>query len=170
MNHLLTKTQSEWCDVLVFIYNKKPNIIFLETGNKIKDMCYKIASYYLFDHFILTCILLNTLCLALKWYDEPENLAGYLYGFSLAFNIIYTIEASIKLIGCGTDYFRDNWNNFDIVIVIAAWLGEIANSFGFELGAVMTVIKAFRCFRIFKIIKKYKSLRILFFTFVGALP
>jgi hypothetical protein len=50
------------------------------------------------------------------------------------------------------------------------WLGEAAALFGFGLGAVMTVIKAFRCFRIFKIIKKYKSLRILFFTFVGALP
>ena len=74
------------------------------------------------------------------------------------------------MIGCGSDYFRDNWNNFDLIIVIAAWLGEVATGFGFGVGPVMTVIKAFRCFRIFKIIRKYKSLRILFFTFVGALP
>jgi hypothetical protein len=114
--------------------------------------------------------MLNTLCLALKWYDEPDNLGSTIAIFGLAFNIIYTIEAAIKLIGFGADYFRDNWNNFDIVIVVAAWLGVLASSLGLELGAVMTVIKAFRCFRIFKIIKKYKNLRILFFTFVGALP
>ena len=170
MNHLLTKTQSEWCDVLVFIYNKKPNIIFLQTGNRFKDVCYQIASYYLFDHFILLCILLNTLCLALQWYDEPEGLAAALEIVDVSSNIIYTVEAAIKLIGCGADYFRDSWNNFDLVIVIAAWLGELATGFGFGVGPVMTVIKAFRCFRIFKIIRKYKSLRILFFTFVGALP
>lgn len=170
MNHMLTEVQSDWCDVLIFCYNKKPNIIFLETGNKSKDFCYKVVSYWLFDHFILVCILLNTLCLALIWYDEPKDLNGILYIFGFIFNIIYTVEAGLKLFGCGWDYFRDNWNIFDLIIVIAAWLGEIASQFGLELGAFMTVIKAFRCFRIFKIIKKYKSLRILFFTFVGALP
>jgi len=170
LNHLLTKTQSEWCDVLVFIYNQKPNIIFLQTGNRVKDICYQIASHQLFDHFILLCIFLNTLCLASTWYDEPAGLAAALAIVDLASNIIYTVEATIKVTGCGSDYFRDNWNNFDLVIVLAAWVGEAAQAFGFGVGAVTTVIKAFRCLRIFKIIRKYKNLRILFFTFVGALP
>lgn len=126
MNHMLTEIQSDWCDVLIFVYNSKPNIIFLETGNLIKDISYKIASYWLFDNFILACILLNTLCLALKWYEEPVELDGMLKTAGLIFNIIYTFEAGIKLVGCGADYFRDNWNNFDFVIVIAAWIGELA--------------------------------------------
>lgn len=170
MNHMLTEIQSDWCDVLIFVYTKKPNIIFLETGNLIKDMSYKISSHWFFDNFILCCILMNTVTLALKWYEEPVELDGYLKTAGLGFNIIYTFEALIKLVGCGRDYFRDNWNNFDFVIVIAAWIGELAQRMGLDLGAIMTVIKAFRCFRIFKIIKKYKNLRILFFTFIGALP
>jgi hypothetical protein len=32
------------------------------------------------------------------------------------------------------------------------------------------VIRSFRISRIFKIIKKYKNLRILFYTFIGAIP
>jgi len=126
MNHMLTEIQSDWCDVLIFVYNKKPNIIFNETGILIKDLSYKIASYWLFDNFILCCILLNTITLALKWYEEPVELDGMLKMAGLAFNIIYTFEAAIKLVGCGSDYFRDNWNNFDFVIVIAAWIGELA--------------------------------------------
>ena len=36
------------------------------------------------------------------------------------FNIIYTIETAIKLTAFGVDFFKDGWNSFDFVIVIAA--------------------------------------------------
>lgn len=87
------------------------------------------------------------------------------------FNIIYTIEATIKIIAFGREYFNDGWNNFDLVIVISAWLGMIINSIdGLDIGSTTKVIRAFRISRIFKIIKKYKNLRILFYTFIGAIP
>lgn len=69
------------------------------------------------------------------------------------------------------NYFKDGWNNFDIVIVIAAWFGFISKSIeGLDIGASTNLIRIFRISRIFKIIKKYKSLRILFYTFIGAIP
>ena len=59
----------------------------------------------------------------------------------------------------------------DIVIVIAAWFGFISKSIeGLDIGASTNLIRIFRISRIFKIIKKYKSLRILFYTFIGAIP
>jgi hypothetical protein len=107
----------------------------------------------------------------MSWYDEPERLAPVLERINLVFNIIYTIEFIIKLIGFGSNYFSDGWNNFDLVIVVAAWLGLIANSIpGLDIGSLTTVIRSFRISRIFKIIKKYKNLRILFYTFIGAIP
>ena len=76
----------------------------------------------------------------------------------------------IKLIAFGSDFFKDGWNSFDFVIVVAAWVGTAANNIeGLELGHLTTIIKSFRICRIFKIIKKYKSLRILFYTFIGAI-
>ena len=58
-----------------------------------------------------------------------------------------------------------------MVIVGAAWLGMIINSIeGLDIGASTTVIRSFRISRIFKIIKKYKNLKILFYTFIGAIP
>jgi len=58
-----------------------------------------------------------------------------------------------------------------LVIVGAAWLGMIINSIeGLDIGASTTVIRSFRISRIFKIIKKYKNLKILFYTFIGAIP
>jgi hypothetical protein len=108
------------------------------------------------------CIILNTIGLSLTWYNEPSQLKGQLEKINLVFNIIYTIETIIKLIAFGSDFFKDGWNSFDFVIVLAAWVGTAANNIeGLELGDLTTIIKSFRIMRIFKIIKKYKSLRIL---------
>jgi len=107
----------------------------------------------------------------MTWYDEPDGLAPRLENVNIVFNIIYTIELFIKLTAFGATYFSDGWNNFDLVIVVAAWLGLIANSIpGLDIGSLTTVIRSFRISRIFKIIKKYKNLRILFYTFIGAIP
>lgn len=124
-----------------------------------------------FDRFILLCIALNTVCLCCNWYGEPPSLGGLLETFNLGFNIIYTLEAIIKLIAFDKDYFKDGWNIFDFVIVISAWIGFISEKIeGLDIGASTNVIRIFRISRIFKIIKKYKSLRILFYTFIGAIP
>mgnify|MGYP002634225329 CR=1 FL=1 len=89
---------------------------------------------------------------------------------NLGFNVIYSFEAIIKLTAYGCDYFEDSWNNFDFLIVVAGWLGTITNSIGLELGSFMTVLRAFRIGRIFKIVKKYRDLKVLFYTFIGAIP
>lgn len=124
-----------------------------------------------FDRFILFCIILNTGCMATNWYGEPPELRLYLADVNLVFNVIYTIEAIIKLIAYNKDYFKDGWNVFDFIIVIAAWFGFISSQIeGFEIGSLTNVIRIFRISRIFKIIKKYKSLRVLFYTFIGAIP
>ena len=171
LNHLLTQTQLDWCEVLIFCYKSEPDVKFLTTGNMIKDTCYSIAINTYFDRFILFCIILNTGCLMATYHGEPPNLQDILAEFNLIFNIIYTIEAIVKLIAFDKDYFKDGWNKFDFIIVMAAWFGFISSKIdGLEIGQLTNVIRIFRIFRIFKIIKKVKSLRILFYTFIGAIP
>ena len=87
------------------------------------------------DNFIFFCIIINTIVLTLTWYNEPEYLKGLLENINLVFNVIYTIETTIKLIAFGYDFFKDGWNSFDFVIVIAAWSGFIAKNIdGIDLG------------------------------------
>jgi hypothetical protein len=45
------------------------------------------------------------------------NAIGY------AFSIIYTIECIIKIVVYRSIYFKDSWNIFDFIVVLAAWLG-----------------------------------------------
>lgn len=136
----------------------------------LKDYSHAVATYPAFENGIFLCILINTICLALTWYDEPSYLQTVISPINLAFNIIYTIEAIIKLIAFGKNYFNDGWNKFDLTIVIVAWIGQILNNIGLNIGASTTVIRSFRISRVFKIIRKYNNLRILFNTFIDAFP
>jgi uncharacterized protein with PQ loop repeat len=135
MNHKITQFQREWCDVLVVCYSQKPLVKYELSGNAVKDTCYKVATSYILDNFIFLCIIVNTVCLSLTWYNEPEELKSWLEKINLVFNIIYTIEAAIKLVAFGFDFFKDGWNSFDFIIVLAAWFGFIAKNIdGLDLG------------------------------------
>ena len=170
MNHLLTETELDWCEVMIYCYKSKPTVRFISTDNVITDTCYCIVTMPIFDSAVFTCIILNTVCLALTWTDEPHSLKGIIAWINLFFNIVYTIEAIMKLIAFKSDYFLDGWNNFDFMIVIVAWIGMLLKTFDIDLGASTNVIRMLRISRIFKIVKKYKNLRVLFYTFIGAIP
>lgn len=171
LNHLLTEMQDEWCEVMIGIYNTKPNLVYQVTGNCFFDGSYWIASSNLFDNFIFFCILLNTGCMMATWYDQPADISGALDWANVGFNIIYTFESGFKIIAFGCDFFKDGWNVFDFSIVISGWLGFIAERIpGLSIGSILTLFRAFRICRIFKIIKTQKEMRVLFFTFVSAIP
>ena len=126
LNHLLTNMQRDWCDCLICIYKSEPIAKYKETGNKLKDFCYRTITYWWFDTIIMASILFNTICLALTWYGEPEELPVLLKKVGVLFNIVYTIEASMKIIALGSKYFDDNWNRFDFIIVLVTWTERIA--------------------------------------------
>ena len=91
-----------------------------------QNAIFNIASSAGFDAFILVCILLNTVCLALSWYGQDETWKFYLTVLNYLFTVIYTLEFLTKLIAFGGDYFKEGWNLFDFSIVVSAWMGIIA--------------------------------------------
>ena len=118
-----------------------------------------IAQSRKFDIFILWCIVLNTICLALSWYGRPEKVTLVLSVLNYFFTLIYTAECVIKITAMRADYFHDGWNVFDFIIVLSAWSGIIAlEVFSIDIGPVTTVIRAFRISRIIKIIGKLPGL------------
>jgi flagellar motor component MotA len=68
-------------------------------------------------------------------------------------------------------YFEDNWNSFDLFIVIGASIGIVVKYFlMINIGGVTTIMRAMRVGRIFKLIKKAKALKQIFDTFIKTLP
>ena len=44
---------------------------------------------------------------------------------NIVFTLIFASEMVIKVIGYGARYFKDDWNNFDMLIVIISIIGLI---------------------------------------------
>jgi hypothetical protein len=45
---------------------------------------------------------------------------------NILFSMIFTIEMIIKLLGLRLLYFKDKWNIFDFLIVLASWFDFLA--------------------------------------------
>lgn len=54
-------------------YQAKPKLLLRQNSqNFLRSLCIKIAKSNIFENFIMFCILLNTLVMALVWFDEPK--------------------------------------------------------------------------------------------------
>lgn len=118
---LLTEIQNEWCDNLIKMYKAEMLVQHQESGKAINDFCYNLVSTKVFDNAITICIIFNTICMALTWYGESPAVPYYLKFVNQFFNVVYTIEAVLKLIAFGKAYFDNGWNVFDFFIVVATW-------------------------------------------------
>ena len=119
-NYLLTPTQKEWISARSNIVKMKP----LKTSFYRKKPLYRFVTNKYFEIFILVCIILNIIVLALNWYRRPEEVATITEFSNYLFTIIFTIEVIIKILGLGLRrYFSDGSNIFDFAIIIGSYVG-----------------------------------------------
>jgi hypothetical protein len=90
------------------------------TGSMVRDFFIKVAQHYLFDGFIMGCIIANTIVLMIKWYAMSDKVINVIQNINYAFMAIFTLEAVIKLIALRRNYFKETWNIFDFTVVVGS--------------------------------------------------
>ncbi|TRY93175.1 hypothetical protein DNTS_012861 [Danionella cerebrum] len=117
----------------------------------------KAQSFY----WSVLCIVgLNTLCVAIVHYDQPEWLTYALYLAEFVFLGLFLIEMSLKMYGLGPrTYFHSSFNCFDFGVIVGSIFEVIwaAVKPGASFG--ISVLRALRLLRIFKVTKYWNSLR-----------
>ncbi|XP_035387103.1 voltage-dependent P/Q-type calcium channel subunit alpha-1A isoform X10 [Electrophorus electricus] len=103
---------------------------------------------------VLCLVGLNTLCVAVVHYNQPELLSDFLYYAEFIFLGIFMLEMFIKMYGLGTrPYFHSSFNCFDCIVICGSifevlWaMIQPGTSFG------ISVLRALRLLRIFKVTK-----------------
>ncbi|KFO73340.1 Voltage-dependent N-type calcium channel subunit alpha-1B, partial [Cuculus canorus] len=117
----------------------------------------KAQSFY----WIVLCVVaLNTLCVAMVHYDQPQKLTTTLYFAEFVFLGLFLTEMSLKMYGLGPrNYFHSSFNCFDFGVIVGSIFEVIwaavkpGTSFG------ISVLRALRLLRIFKVTKYWNSLR-----------
>ena len=120
---------------------------------------------------IMTFIISNTLVLALNWFNQPDWMLPVLATLNFTFNIIFAVEAVLKIIAMKSQYFRDAWNIFDFVIVVLTQIFlvlEVTNILS-GVGSSTTILRALRIGRILRLIKRAVQLQIIFYTIIDSI-
>jgi len=122
LNHLLHKDTATWIKIQLKCYSVKPEKKFGAdpSFNRIRNCCINLANHPLFESIIMLCIVLNTLCLAVVWYQMDPSVVWAMEMLNFLFMFIFTVEAVIKLIALRSYYFANSWNIFDFIVVIGS--------------------------------------------------
>ncbi|MBL6826848.1 MAG: ion transporter, partial [Opitutales bacterium] len=130
----------------------------------------KIAEHLLFKRFIILVILLAAVVVGVQTYKEfaqkYSSLLSILDGFIL---LVFIIEAGIKILAEGKkpqNYFKNPWNVFDFLIVVACLLEPI-----FDLGGeFLPVLRLARILRVLRLVTAIPKLQLLVTCLLKSLP
>ena len=130
----------------------------------------KISEHRLFKRFIIFTILLAAVVVGIQTYKEfaqkYSSLLSILDGFIL---LVFIIEAGIKILAEGKkpqNYFKNPWNLFDFLIVVACLLEPI-----FDLGGeFLPVLRLARILRVLRLVTAIPKLQLLVTCLLKSLP
>jgi voltage-dependent calcium channel T type alpha-1H len=100
-NDLLTEKQREWIDLKLLILRAAPIKKMSAVENCLGKACFKVVQHPWFEKFIQASIITNSICLLLKWYQQPVEMIQALEIVNYIFTIIFLIEAMLKLLAWG---------------------------------------------------------------------
>ena len=167
----------------VYIIDGKQHMFSLKSlyclgqANGLRKTCVSIMVNKWFDRFITFCIIVNSILLASKEYDEKYD-ATYeskwndiLDKIDLVFTIIFLFECLVKVIAMGfvvhkRSYLRDKWNWIDFFIVLVSLVA-------FTPGIDPKSLKVFRTARILRPLRsmtQLRSMRMVIQTFINSIP
>jgi voltage-gated sodium channel len=130
----------------------------------------KIVEHTIFKRFIILTILLAALVVGAQTYKDFANKHAFLLsifdGFIL---IVFIIEAAFKILAEGKkplNYFKNPWNVFDFLIVVACLLEPI-----FDLGGeFLPVLRLARILRVLRLVTAIPKLQLLVSCLLKSLP
>lgn len=77
----------------------------------------------MFETFILSCIIVNTIIIAMPFYEMGVHYESFLYWSNFILTIVFLVEMVLKHFALSLyGYWRDSWNQFDGVLVIVSML------------------------------------------------
>jgi voltage-gated sodium channel len=108
-----------------------------------------------FNNFIISVILINAFLIGLSTYLTDATALRVIAGIETVCIVIYLLEIALrfKARDSTSSFFRDGWNVFDIVIVIAALI-PASNGIG-------PVLRILRVFRVLRLVKAIPELRMI---------
>nr|CAB3265896.1 sodium channel protein 1 brain-like [Phallusia mammillata] len=128
-----------------------PTFLWFQRGLKI------IVKSKIFEFFIILCIVINTVFLAIDHHGIPTELENALSVGNKVFTFVFLAEAVLKILALNPiGYLKNPWNLFDFLIVVISIVE-------FLLVAVLagngfTVLRTLRLLRVFRLARMWETM------------
>lgn len=171
-NHMLNDRQQRWIEQKKVLLKLEPKLHFESEGPGLRAKIVKVVLSKRFEIFILVCISLNTVTLAICYYSQPVYVDDVFDFINYGFASLFAIEASVKVFALGPKvYFSDKGNQFDFCIVLCSIFSTILSLvMNIDFGASSTFIRALRISRVFSFVSLARQIKILFETLIVTIP
>eukprot|EP00755_Sulcionema_specki_P002765 Sspe_Gene.27001::Locus_11437_Transcript_3_5_Confidence_0.286_Length_6396::g.27001::m.27001 len=162
----------------VYTTNGGNSLCLFGPKNEFRILVYRLVKHKKFDAFILLCILVSSLLMAI---ENPRNDQGgtdlglFLHIGNILFTAIFVVEMCLKLIAFGLffgkevpdpPYLRDWWNVVDGSIVIVSVLSLALASSNLS---ILKVFRTFRALRPLRVIARNRGLRMVVITLMQSI-
>ncbi len=119
----------------------------------------------LFETFVIFVIVLSALVIGVKTYPIPDWSVRLIIWLDIGITLFFLVEISIRLMASESigKFFRNGWNVFDFVIVVASLIPLEGSESAF-LGRLL------RIFRVLRLVAIIPELRVLLSAFMTAIP
>ena len=135
----------------------------------IQQILWNIVTSTVFQTISLLLIVLNTIFLVTKHYQQNKMAYQIQRYANLTFTTLFTLEIIIKLAAFSiSGFIRDSWSVFDAIVIFGSWIDVILD----ELKVPFINLSIFRLFRVARLVKlvgKGGNLRQLFNTFIKSM-
>ncbi|XP_045030730.1 sodium channel protein 60E isoform X2 [Daphnia magna] len=116
------------------------------------------------DFVITISIVLNTAFLAAEHHGMSPDVKHVLDVGNKVFTSVFTTECILKMGALGTDFFRNGWNVFDFVIVLASLV-----DLGLEIVNGLSVLRGMRLMRVLRLAQSWTTMRVLLSIILSSL-
>ena len=153
------------------------SLFIFEFDHPLRQICLKIVYNSLFTYFILLCVLINSITLTLSINAYKNNNNTIIYNIiEIIFNIIFTIEFIIYIIGLGflplnnNSYLSSKWNILDVIVLIGSWIDFIITRNSNNKGINFNLLRCLRLLKPLKFIGNIPALKVQVIAIINALP
>ena len=167
----VNKRSDDWAQVNL----KGKSLFFFTHRNYIRKYAGKIVINNIFEGFILLCIILSSILLAIEnpLSDTETNIMKVVIFLDHLMTVVFTLEVFLKIIVYGLiingrkSFLRNLWHLVDLILVILSISSIVFKDV--ELN-VFRVLRLFRILRPMRMITKNEGLRVSVLALFSSIP
>jgi len=176
LQHRETQRKIHQQPVPVEVVEKKSCFCF-PPNSIVRKGCKAVMVNKYFERYILLCILMSTICLAIQnpYISDTSVMSAFLNNANYILNASFTLEMIFKIVALSfPTYIKSGWNRLDFFLVVTSDIDVLFTVILSGLNVNLGALKIFRIFRIFRalrplrILSRAKGLRVLVMTMASA--